>query len=142
MNSDFGIKLDPTPREQANRFNEIFELSKFEDIWFNFGMFNYNFDLEFHKIDERTLILGNMFMRGRGSFWFGKLVANDSNGSNEPNGPNDPNGSNGSNGPKDSDKMPDYGSDIISTITAETREEILKEISKLLPEIAASVGKV
>ena len=124
MNSDFGIKLDPTPREQANRFNEIFELAKFEDIWFNFGMFNYNFDLEFHKIGERTLILGNMFMRGRGSFWFGKLVVN------------------GSNGPKDSDKMSDYGPDIISTIAAETREEILKEISKLLLELAASVGKI
>ncbi len=135
MNSepDFGIKLDLTPREQANRFNEIFNLSQFADIWFNFGMFNYNFDLEFHKIDEWTLVLGNMFMRGRGSFWFGKLVANDSNG---------PKDFKGSNGPKDSDKMSDYGPDIISTITSETRGEILKEISRLLPEIAASVCKV
>ena len=124
MNSepDFGIKLDLTPREQANRFNEIFNLSQFADIWFNFGMFNYNFDLEFHKIGNTyTLVLGNMFMRGRGSFWFGKLVTN---------------------GPKDSDKMSDYGPDIISTITAETREEILKEISRLLLGLAASVGKV
>ena len=125
MNSDFGIKLDPTPKEREMIFKALFNLSQFADICFNSDIYTYDYLVEAHKIDDtHTLVLGNMSKRGCGNYWFGKLVAN------------------GSNGPKDSDKMSDYGPDIISTITSETRGEILKEISRLLPEIAASVCKV
>ena len=98
---------------QAEEFNRIFNLVKFDTARLQFNLFNYNFLVENCKIgDKYTLVLGSMIMRGRGSFWFGKLVLNSS----------------------------DF--DIVSSITAESRAEVVEEISRLISDLAINISKV